>query len=70
LSPDRLERIAAELAEEVERRGFSDEELERLEALAAPVRELDEGAEALVRAALVASGYRRRKGEWRMKRGA
>ena len=44
-------------------------EVERLEDLAAPARELDEVAEVLARAHLVAAGYRRRKGEWRMRRG-
>ena len=44
-------------------------EAERLEALAAPARELDDAAEVLVRAHLLAAGYRRHKGEWRMRRG-
>ena len=44
-------------------------EVERLEALAAPARELVEAAEALVRAQLVAAGWHRHKGEWRMRRG-
>jgi hypothetical protein len=44
-------------------------EVEWLEALAAPARELDEAAEALVRAHLVAAGWHRHKGEWRMRRG-
>ncbi len=45
-------------------------EVERLEALAAPARELDEAAEVLVRAHLVAAGWHRHKGEWRkMRRG-
>ena len=52
-----------------ERRERERAELERLEALAAPVRELDEKAEVLARACLVAAGYRRRKGQWRMARG-
>jgi hypothetical protein len=43
--------------------------LERLEALAAPVVELSEAAEILVRAHLIASGYHRHKGEWRRARG-
>jgi hypothetical protein len=43
-------------------------ELERLEALCAPVLELSEAAGVLARAQLVASGYRRRKGEWRRAR--
>jgi hypothetical protein len=40
-------------------------EVESLEVLAAPVLEIDEAAEVLARAALVASGYHRHKGEWR-----
>ena len=43
-------------------------ELERLEALCAPVLELSEAAGVLARAQLVASGYRRRKGEYRRAR--
>ena len=45
-------------------------ELERLEALAAPVEELSEAAEVLVRAHLVDAGYHRRKGEYRRVRSA
>src|SRR5215216_22615 len=45
------------------------EELERLEGLAAPVLELSEAAEILVRAHLIACGYHRHKGEWRRARG-
>ena len=41
------------------------EELERMEALAAPILELDEAADILTRAHLVAAGYHRHKGEWR-----
>lgn len=44
-------------------------ELERLEALAAPVEELSEAVEILARAHLIASGYHRNKGEWRRRRG-
>jgi hypothetical protein len=61
---DRAERRRREADRERERA-----ELERLEALAAPVRELDERAEVLARAWLVAAGYRRRKGQWRLGRG-
>ena len=43
-------------------------ELERLEALAAPVLELCEAAEVLARAHLIAGGYHRHKGEWRRER--
>jgi hypothetical protein len=45
------------------------EDLEHLEALTAPLHELDEGAEILARAVLVAGGYHRHKGEWRLRRG-
>jgi hypothetical protein len=41
------------------------EELERMEALAAPALEIDQAADILARAHLVAAGYRRHKGEWR-----
>ena len=44
-------------------------EVERLEGLAAPARELDEAAEVLVRAHLLAAGWHGHKGEWRMRRG-
>jgi hypothetical protein len=43
-------------------------ELERLQALCAPLEELSEAAGILARAHLVASGYRRRKGEYRRAR--
>jgi hypothetical protein len=54
-------RRAAEEAERKRQRA----EVERLEALAAPVLEIDEAAEVLARASLIASGYHRHKGEWR-----
>jgi|SRR5215212_5384740 len=57
-------------AAEEHRRQEERHELEQLEALVAPVLEVDEAAEVLARAALVAGGYRRHKGEWRMKRDA
>ena len=44
-------------------------ELEDLEALSGPVEELSEAAEVFARAHLVAAGYRRVKGEWRLRRG-
>ena len=47
----------------------SAKELERLEALAAPLLELSEAAEILVRAQLIDAGYHRRKGEYRRARG-
>jgi hypothetical protein len=43
-------------------------DLERLEALCAPLEELSEAVGILARAHLVASGYRRRKGEYRRAR--
>jgi hypothetical protein len=57
---DRIERDRAE-AEKARRR----RELERLEALAAPLCELSEAAEVLVRAELLAGGYHKHNGEWR-----
>ena len=44
------------------------EEAERLEDLAAPVLRLDEATDALVRAQLVAAGFHRHKGVWRLGR--
>ena len=45
------------------------EERERLEEALAPVEELDEAAEVLARAILLAGGYHRHKrGEWRKRR--
>ena len=46
------------------------EEVGRLEAVAAPVLQLSEAAEVLVRAHLIAAGYHRHKGEWRRARSA
>jgi hypothetical protein len=43
-------------------------EVERLEALAAPLVEIDKAAEVLVQVSLVASGYHQHKGEWRRER--
>ena len=43
-------------------------EVERLEALAAPLVELEETTEVLARAVLVLSGYHRHKREWRRER--
>ena len=43
-------------------------ELEHLEALTQPVGELCAAAEILLRAQLVAAGYRRRQGHWRRAR--
>jgi hypothetical protein len=47
---------------------FRKEEREHLEASAAFLKELEEAAEVLIRANLVAAGYRKRKGEWRRER--
>ena len=45
------------------------EEQEELDALEADVKELSEASELLVRAALLASGYRQHnRGEWRLRR--
>ncbi len=45
------------------------EERERMEALMAPIEELCEGAEVLVRATLLAAGFHRHnRGEWRKRR--
>ena len=66
-------RLAAQL-DEVERRQREDtaaywkDKRARLEREAAFLRELEEAAETLARAMLVADGYRRHKGEWRMAR--
>ena len=58
---DRIRRERREINDLCRRR-----ELERLEA---PVEELSEAAEILLRAHLIAAGYHRRKGEWRRARG-
>jgi hypothetical protein len=63
----RMDAEVGRLREEemVSRRG----ERERLDALAAPVEELCEVAEVIVRAALIASGYHQHnRGEWRKRR--
>jgi|SRR5215204_151598 len=66
--------LAAELAAEADRIARERRELEalkekqereRLERSAAFLCELDEAAEVLARAHLVASGFKYRKGEWR-----
>lgn len=62
---DRIDRERAEAERARERR-----ELERLEALAGPVLELDAAARVLARAHLIAGGYHRHKGEWRRARSA
>lgn len=50
------------------RREEGREELERVRDLVAPALELDDAVEALVRAHLVAAGYRERRGQWRLRR--
>jgi hypothetical protein len=61
---DRTKRELEEAQREREK-----EELERMEALAAPIFELSEAAEILAHAHLIAAGYRRHKGEYRRARG-
>ena len=69
-----LGRLAAQL-DETERRqreeetAYWREERERLEQNAAFVGELEEAAEVLVRAHLLASGFHQHKGQWRRQRG-
>ena len=61
---DELKRLEREEEAAAER-----EERQRLEALEAPLAEAWEASEVLVRAALVAAGYRQHKrGEWRKRR--
>lgn len=60
---DEVIRQSREDRREEERR-----ELDQLQELAAPVLKLDHDAAVLARAHLIASGYRRRKGEWRRER--
>jgi hypothetical protein len=53
-----------------ERRECGRAQLEEAMSLAAAGDELHEAAEILARAQMVAAGYHRHKGEWRMRRGA
>jgi hypothetical protein len=53
-----------------ERKAKERAELERIRDLQAAGDELYEAAEILARAELVAAGYHRHKGEWRMRRDA
>jgi hypothetical protein len=62
-SDDELKRLLKE-----EQAAYWKEEKERLEANTAFLRELEEAAEILVRAHLIAAGCHRYKGEWRRKR--
>ena len=63
------ERVIMNRAALEHERRESAKELERLEALAAPVEELSDAAEIFVRVHLVDAGYHRRKGAWRRARG-
>jgi hypothetical protein len=63
------ERDLMDRALEEGRRQEQRRELERLECLVAPVLEVAEAAEVLVRAHLIAGGHHRHKGEWRLRRG-
>ena len=69
--------IVAELASEANRiareraaaeKDRNERELELVEALIVPILELNQAAEILIRAEFVASGYHRRKREWRRTR--
>jgi len=62
---DHMERERREAEKQRQRR-----ELERLEALSAPVEELHEAAAVLARAHLIAAGCHRHKGEYRRARNA
>jgi hypothetical protein len=62
-SDDELERLQKE-----ETLAYWKEQRERLERDAAFLRELEEAAEILVRAYLIAGGCHRYKGEWRRRR--
>ena len=53
-----------------ERRERARAEIEEAEGLASMADELDDAAEVLVRAEMLAAGYHRRKGEWRRRRNA
>jgi hypothetical protein len=53
-----------------ERRERARAEMEEAEGLASMADELDDAAEVLVRAEMLAAGYHKRKGEWRWRRDA
>jgi hypothetical protein len=69
----RLGQLAAQL-DEIERRQRAETaaywkgERERLEREAVFLRELEEAAEVLAQAHLIAAGYHKHKGEWRRRR--
>jgi hypothetical protein len=69
-SGERAAQIDAEKRQRYQQeRAARKEERERLDELMAPVEELCEAAEAIVRAVLLASGYRQHnRGEWRKRR--
>jgi hypothetical protein len=60
---DELERL-----KKVEENARRREERESFERSAGFLQELEEAAEVLTRAVLLASGYHKRRGEWRLKR--
>ena len=69
----RLGRLAAQIDEverqqRVEESNYWNVEKERLEENTAFLQEIEEAAQILVRAHLVAAGCHRHKGEWRRKR--
>jgi hypothetical protein len=64
---DETMRLSRAERREHERRE-SAKELERLEALVAPVLELSRTAEILLQAHLIAAGYHHRRGQWRRRR--
>jgi hypothetical protein len=53
-----------------ERRERARAEIEEAEGLASMADELNDAAEVLARAGMLAAGYHRRKGEWRRRRNA
>jgi hypothetical protein len=62
---DEAERLSRE-----EEAAYWEAERERFERSAAFLQELEEAAEILARAHLLASGFHQHKGQWRRKRGA
>src|SRR5215208_4009431 len=60
----------AERLRRKEEAAYWEAEREHLERSAAFLGELEEAAEVLVRAHLLASGFHRHKGQWRRQRGA
>jgi hypothetical protein len=62
------ERELMQRARKEHRREEERSERERLEALAAPLAELEEITQILTRAHLIATGHHRHKREWRLRR--